>query len=225
MNVRLSNIVILILISSVLSFAQFKLYLGPQIGINFNIHTGSDLPNSGHGFGMLGGGQVDMEFSRTIGLITNIGFYDNRYGSYSNTGSIVVNGQTVNYTTDNSASLAYFTLEPLLKIKLPLSDFFFFVGPAIGFNIESSSETATTLNTPGFTFPDGTTKQTAKASIQNTLVRFELKLGAGYNIPVGDMIAIAPQISFGYGLTNVVSDVSWKILTIQASAVVKFRLI
>src|ERR1035437_10202362 len=225
MNVRLSNIVILILISSVLSFAQFKLYLGPQIGVNFNIHNGSDLPNSGHGFGLLGGGQVDMEFSRTIGLITNIGFYDNRYGSYSNTASTVVNGETVNYTTDNNASIAYFTIEPLLKINVSQSDFFFFIGPSIGFTVESSGERVQTINTPGFVFNDNTTKQTVKASIQNTLARFELKLGAGYNIPVGDMIAIAPQISFGYGLTNVVSDVNWKILTIQASAVVKFRLI
>jgi hypothetical protein len=224
MKVRLYNIVFLFFLLSAVSFAQFRLSLGPQIGLNFNLHTGSDLPNSGNGFGMLGGGQVDMDFSRTIGLITNIGFYDNRYGSYSNTASVDVNGQTVNYTTDNNASLAYFTLEPLLKIKIPMSDFFFFVGPAVGFNIESSGERVTTLNTPGFTFQDGSSKQTSKATIQNTLVRFELKLGAGYNIPVG-LMDITPQLSFGYGLTKVVSDVSWRILTIQASTVVKFRLI
>src|ERR1035437_1286233 len=198
MKARLLNIVILVLLSSALSFPQFRLYLGPQIGLNFNLHTGSDLPTSGNGFGMLGGGQVDMEFSHSIGLIANVGFYDNRYGSTSNTGSTVVNGQTISYTTDNNASLAYFTIEPLLKINVSGSDFFFFVGPSIGFTVESSGESVTTINTPGFVFNDNTTKQTVKASIQNTLARFELKLGAGYNIPIGDMIAIAPQISFGY---------------------------
>ena len=224
MKVRLLNIIILVLVSSVLSFAQFRLYLGPQVGVNFNLHSGSDLPQSGNGFGMLGGGQLDMEFSPTIGLIANLGFYDNRYGSISTDGSVVVGGQTINYTSENNASLAYFTIEPLLKINLAQSNFFFFVGPSIGINIESSGEQTTTITTPGFTFNDGTTKQTSKATIQNTVTRFELKAGAGYDIPVGSAMAIAPQLSFGYGLTKVVSDVSWRILTIQASAVVKFRL-
>lgn len=207
------------------SYSQFKLSLGPNIGTSFNIHTGSDLEESGNGIGMLFGAQVDMAFSPTIGLITNLQFYDNRYGSYSVDGTDNGLGVPVNYTFENAASIAYLTIEPLIKISIPSSNFFFYGGPGVGFSIQSSSEQTTTITTPGYNFGDGTTKRKSKSSIKDMNVRFEIKLGAGYDIPVGSFMFITPQINFGYGITNVQSDVSWKILTIQGLASFKFRLI
>ena len=66
--------------------AQFKLKIGPSLGMNFNLHTGSDI-ESGSGFGLVVGGSVDMQFTQTIGMIANLQFYDNRSGSISQTGS------------------------------------------------------------------------------------------------------------------------------------------
>ena len=74
------------LLASNNGFAQFKLKVVPQTGMNFNLHTGSDI-ESGSGFGLVVGGGVDMQFSNTIGLIANLQFYDNRSGSISQTGS------------------------------------------------------------------------------------------------------------------------------------------
>jgi hypothetical protein len=95
----------------------------------------------------------------------------------------------------------------------------------LGFNVESEGDITTTLNTPGYTFPGGSTSQKPTASIKDTQVRFELKFGAGYEILLSKSIDIVPQFTFGYGLTNVVKDIKWKILSFQALVGVKFRVI
>ena len=88
----------------------------------------------------------------------------------------------------------------------------------------SEGEEAITLTTPGLTFQGGSNKQTSKAKIKDIQVRFELKGGAAYDIPVSKLFTITPQLTFGYGLTNVVKDVKWKILTFQLMSSVKFNL-
>ncbi len=130
-------------VSSKDSFAQqFKLSLGPITGLNFNIITGSDLNQSFSGLGILFGAQVDMKFSPVLGLLTQVQFYDNKSGSNSETGTIQQLG--IQGTVDTDLSLAYFMIEPLLKLCLPNTGMYFLVGPAIGFNIEGSTTTTIT---------------------------------------------------------------------------------
>jgi len=211
--------------------AQFKMSLGPTLGMNYNLHTGSDI-ESGSGIGLIIGGQVDMSFTPTIGLVTNMQFYDNRSGSTETEGSNQYQDNQGNIVTstisdENDVSLAYFMIEPLLKINLPGSGMYFNVGPAVGFNVEGSFErTITETLPPPYTFQNGqsTIEQKAKGSLKDVLVRFALKFGAGYDIWIGSVI-LTPQINFEYGLTKVVSDVSWRVLTIQALGTVKFPLI
>jgi hypothetical protein len=62
---------------------QFKMSIGPAVGLNFNMHSGSDLPKSGTGMGLVLAGQADMTFAKTIGLIASLYFYDGRGGSFS----------------------------------------------------------------------------------------------------------------------------------------------
>jgi hypothetical protein len=183
--------------------------------MNFNLHTGSDI-ESGSGFGLVFGGYADMNFTPMIGMIAGIAFYDNRSGSYSESGVDQTYG---NYTIDASASLAYFQLESLFKLSLPSSNFYFIFGPVLGFNIESEAEY--TIHLPDYNY----TTKPAKQTIKDTQVRFELKTGAGYDILLSRLIIIAPQVTFGYGLTNVVKDVKWSILTFQALVGVKFNLL
>lgn len=216
------------------TFSQFKLSLGPTTGMNFNLHTGSDLGETGTGFGFVFGGQLDMSFSRTVGMLTTLTFYDNRSGNATKTSSNQYqdnqgNPVTSTVSSETSASLAYFMIEPLFKLKLANSGFYFIMGPSFGFNIEGTGEaTVTETLPPPYTFNNGQNKvvnKLGKSSLKELLVRFELKLGAGYNIPIGDGIDLAPQVGFGYGITKVMTDVSWRILTIQAMCGVKFRLI
>lgn len=202
------------------SFAQFHLSVAPALGMNFNLHTGSDLPESGNGFGLVFGGYADMQFTPSIGLISGLAFYDNRSGSYSST----VTEQGVSYNIDNDASLAYFQIENLFKLSTP-AKIYFVIGPVLGFNISSEGEQTVTIATPGYTFQDGSTKYTAKATIKDTQVRFELKAGAGFDITLSQLMTLAPQVTFGYGITNVQKEIKWRVLTIQGLVSIKFRLI
>jgi hypothetical protein len=199
--------------------AQTKLSLAPVVGLNFNIHNGSDLDESSTGFGMVIGGQADITFNRSIGLQTNLMFFDKRSASLSET-------QTeggVTFTSDNSVSLTYLQIEPLLKVNFP-SNFYLLFGPTLGFNLSAESENEITIETPGFTFEDGSTKSESKGTIRNTSTRFELKAGAGVEIPLSYNLSLTPQVTFAYGLTNVVEIVEWKIMSFQALVGVKFAI-
>lgn len=193
--------------------AQFKIGLEPAVGLNFNLHGGSDLPESGNGAGIVVGGYAHMMFSKNIGMIAGLAFYDNRSGSYDQSGTT----SNVNYNADVSASLAYFQIESLFKYALP-TGMYFVIGPVLGFNVESEAEVE--VSYPQYSQYNSKSKST----IKDTQVRFELKAGAGYEIPMSRSIAIVPQVTFGYGLTNVVKDVKWKIMTFQALCGVKFDL-
>lgn len=209
----LSILTLLLLVSS-LSLAQFKLGLEPALGMNLNLHGGSDLKESGSGFGIAFGGYANMMFTKSVGMIAGLTFYDNRSGSYNESGT----EQGVNYSADISASLAYFQIESLLKIATP-SQFYFVFGPVLGFNVESEAEVEVSYPQ----YPQY--NQKSKSTIKDTQVRFELKAGAGYEIPITKTIDIVPQLTFGYGLTNVVKDVKWNVMTFQALVGVKFNLL
>lgn len=209
--------VLLISLSSNNSQAQFRLRLGPQVGLNFNIQSGSDVTETTNGFGALIGAQVDMNFTPVIGLMTNMQFYDNRYASFSLDQTV----DGVPYTVTDGASMAYFMIEPLFKVTVPNSNFFFFIGPSLGFPVQSSEEIKITSPGNNVEFPGGGTKRTG--TIRNTNTRFEMKLGSGVDINLGG-VYLAPQFSFGYGLSNYVEDLEAKILTFQLLTTVKFAL-
>jgi hypothetical protein len=115
-------------------------------------------------------------------------------------------------------------IEPLFKYSIENSGFYFIFGPCVGFNVEGSTETTITESFPP-PYQSNDKKSTSKATLKETLVRFELKTGAGYDIWLSKTIALTPQLTFGYGITKVVKDVSWRVLTIQALAGVKIALI
>ena len=198
--------------------AQFHLSVGPNMGMNYNIGAGSDINETPTGLGFNIGVTTDMQFTHTIGLIANLQFYDSRSGGSSTEGTV----QGVPYTVNDDASLAYFLIEPLLKLTIPNSGFHFLAGPSIGFNVQGSREVRITSQNNQITFQDGSTK--FKQSLKNTLVRFALKAGAGYDINVGAVV-LSPVIAFDYGITNVQSDVSSRVLSIQSFIMVKFKLI
>lgn len=215
--------VCLLLFTSGTSFGQFRLKLGPYTGMNFNLGTGSDVQNTATGFTFFFGSQVDMRFTPTLGLLTQVQFYDGRGVSSSQTGGTATiataggNYNLGNATLDQDYSLAYFMIQPLLKLTLPASTFYFIFGPSIGFNISASIKEDVTQN--------GQKIYTGKSSLKELNVRFELTAGAGYDIPLSPLLVLAPQFTFGYGITTVQSDISARILTFQLGSALKFSLI
>lgn len=194
------------------SLSQVKLSMGPVIGLNYNVHSGSFFDKQLTGAGLAVGGQLEMQFNRSVGLLTTFMFYDNRSGSYTRTVSYL----DMDVTEDITENISYFSFEPLLKISVQGSGLYFLVGPSLGFNIDATEEYTET-------FPSGNENKT-KATLHDLSTRFELKMGGGCDIPISRNASFTPQLTFGYGLTDVQSDVDWKILTIQASFALKFRL-
>lgn len=189
--------------------AQFKMAIGPAMGLNFNIHSGSDVQETGTGVGFAIAGQADMSFTKSLGLLTSFYFYDNRSGSYSQTQSSYYGS----YTQNVSASLAYFEIEPLFKYTLPQAPIYIVAGPSLGFNVESSYEYKAT----GY--------QTQKGTLKDMNTRFELKAGGGYIYPLSKDMRINGQLTFGYGLTNVQQDVKWKVLSFGVLASIEFDVV
>ncbi len=196
------------------SLAQFHMAIGPVTGFNFNIHSGSDIQETGTGLGFMIGGEADMSFSPTIGILTRLIFYDNMSGSYSKSGTDPYYG---NYSQDYSSSVGYFTIDALFRLKLQRSGLYFIAGPSFGINVEGSYEVSTTIQ--------GQDYGKQKGSLKDMQARFALKVGAGYEIPIARDIDLTPQVTFAYGLTKVQSDVSWRIINIYAGCGVKFRVL
>ncbi len=194
------------------ALGQFKMSVGPAIGLNFNLHSGSDLPESGSGLGFVFAGEADMTFNKSLGLISSLYFYDGRGGSYNMT--------TGNVSYNVNASISYFQIEPLLKIQMQTSPLYFVAGPALGINLSGEGEVK--ITTSGYTFQGGGTTQ--KQTLQNMNTRFELKAGAGYSMPMSG-VDVDPRLTFSYGLTNVQQNVVWKIMTFQLIVAVKIKVI
>jgi hypothetical protein len=212
-NIITIVLVIILLVSAQPLTAQFGLKIAPMIGVNYNIGTGSDIQNSGSGFGPVFGAQADLDFSPIIGIVTKLQFYDDR--SWSHSQEFTSQGRPGKFNED--LSIAYTVVELLLKISIPHTIVHFIAGPALGFTIENTYNYIETVT--------GFPSQRSNGTIQNTLTRFEFKLGSGFDIPVSSRIDISPQLSFGFGITNMVQDISVRILSFQLSTGVKFKII
>jgi hypothetical protein len=203
----------LLILCAAAGFGQFKMSIGPNVGLGWNSHSITGAVNSVNGFGFVAGAQVDLAFSKEIGLIVNLQAYDNRHGKESEPFN--------NGTLETNVSVAYFTIEPLFKFTIPETDFFLFAGPTIGFNTSANVDQTYTPN-------GGGQAQNGSGTLQNMNTQFDIKGGAGYNIPLGG-ISLVPQLSMSYGMNDVQSNLgsgnSWKILNVQALATLKIPVI
>jgi Outer membrane protein beta-barrel domain len=212
----LTFLVVSVLLFSTSGYSQLRFSMGLDVGGNMNFHSGDDLEKGGTGIGLMGGLETVLMFSNSIGMMVNFN-YDNKSGStkvstQTNDGS--------NISLDIDASLAYLTLETLLRFQLANSGVFFGVGPTIGFSMSASR----TINLPdGYQFNDGSTSQ--ESDIENVSTRFEIKAGGGVEVPIAPTMSLSPELYFAYGFTDVVDDGSWKIFSLQFKVALLFALV
>ena len=204
--------------SACIVHAQTKMAVGLALGGSFNIHTGADLQKTGTGTGFVGGGQIDLSFSKSLGLLTTFYAYDNRIGKYTNT--LTQGG--LDYSLDVSVTIAYAGVEPLLKFTMPDVRFYFVAGPSIGFMVQGQSEVTTTITTPGYSYSTGYSYQTTTNDLQNINTRLELTLGGGYVFKIDGQSRLTTQLSFTYGLNSIEKNVDWRINSIRLIAGLEF---
>jgi hypothetical protein len=197
--------------------AQTKTAVGFVLGGSYNIHTGSNLAKAATGVGFVGGAQIDLSFSKSLALRTTVYVYDNRIGSYTH--DITING--IDFTEDNTLTIAYAGIEPLLKFTMPDDRFYIVGGPSIGFKVQAEGESTQTTTTPAAGFPNGYSYQSTYEP-QDINMRFEFNVGGGYVFRIDGQSRLTTQLTFAYGLNNVEKNVDWRLSSIKLIAGIEF---
>ena len=183
--------------------------LGPRLTGNFNIYNQKGLTGTWNGIGIGIGGTVDISFSRHIGIMTNLTFFDMR--SFSN--SISANDQTV----DNSLSLSYISLDPMFKAEF--SGFYMVAGPSLGIKINSSGEKTTTQT--------GQTPNVQTLNLETKSVRFDIAAGTGYTFilsPGSMYMGVDFMVHIPITDTYNFPGVSNSVFSLKLGCALKFRL-
>jgi hypothetical protein len=204
-----------VILSSTAS-AQSQTAVGVAVGMNYNMHSGADLPTNAKGVGVVIGGQADVSLGKWSGILTTVAF-DNRIGKYSASG--IFSGY--NYTEDVDVTVAYLLIEPLFKYVIPDRPWFIVTGPSLGIPVQGKSQTVVT--TPGYAV-NGYESSTIKATIENLKVRFEWKAGGGYFIPVDKKTVVAFRLTYSHGFTDVQKGMDWRVNSISFLASINFTL-
>lgn len=193
---------------------QPRWWFGGAIGVNFNGYGGnvqqlnagtlapgafSDGSGTGLSLAPLLGYQPDPMWG---GMLT-LGF-DGRGGSFENSG-----GATL------SSSMNYISIEPSVRISPFPSNFYFFVGPRIAFNVAKS-----------FTYQPQSSPEINQewSGVRGSVITFQL--GAGYDVQVSNaddpsQVFVSPFVALHVG-QGPRSEESWSLTTLRTGVAVKF---
>lgn len=178
-----------------LTYAQVQISVGPAVGLNYNMHSikVDGVSMDFEGTGLLFSGQVDVQFSRSLAILGFVDFYSNLSAKTD------VDGMNYSY------QCSYLSIAPTFKYCISRSHFYLYAGPGIGFNLKGRYEDDLTV-----------------ADIEDMNMRFDLRLGAGYDFFLKNKLALSPFISYQIGLNDVAKDSSWSINTLQVGVALKF---
>ncbi|SRR5690554_5807316 len=188
------------------NLAQVK--IGPRLTGNLNIYNQKGLTGTWNGIGIGIGGTVDVSFSRTLGLITNLTFFDMRGFSNSTTAN--------NVTSENSLTLSYISIDPLFKAEF--SGFYMVGGPSLGIKISSSGERTQTAA--------GQAPQVQTLDLDTKSVRFDLAAGTGYNFMLSPGMYLGTDFMVYIPVTDTYNfpGLSNSVLSLKLGASLKFSL-
>lgn len=207
-NIRISILLViaLIFVSNTL-FAQ-RVLIGPRLAGNFNIYNQKGLTGTYNGLGLTAGGQVDALFSKNIGIMVNVNFFDMKNFGRSSTQN--------NVTTDESYSLSYASIDPMFQANF--EGFYFGAGVSFGFKLNSSGEiTQTVTGQPPVVTP---------RDIETKSVRFDIPANVGYNIPLSPKMVLGTDFTVYIPVTDTYNapGISNSILSMKFGVALKFRI-
>ena len=196
-------------------------WFGVSGAANLNFYSGTTqrlnnsliVPTAFHkGFGVKPFGSVFMEYrpAGVFGAMLNVG-YDGRGAKFD--GVIAPCDCPATLKTNTS----YVTVEPSLRLSLPSSNFFFFAGPRIAFNMEKDFN-YTQLKQPD---TDGELSAMRKTVISG-------QVGMGYDFPISsatssNKVSLSPFVSFHPYFGQDPRDIeSLSISTVRAGIALKF---
>jgi hypothetical protein len=182
--------------------------IGPRLTANLNIYNQDGLTGTWNGFGVGIGGVLDISFSRTLGLMTNLTIFDMKNFSNETTNN--------NVTTENSLSLSYLTVDPLFKAEF--SGFYLVGGASFAIKLSSSGERTTSAT--------GQNPQVTTLNIETNSLKFDLAAGTGYNFNLSPSMDLGADFMVYVPLTDTYDTpgLSNSTLSLKLGASLKFRI-
>jgi hypothetical protein len=183
--------------------------IGPRLTGNLNIYNQDRLNVNYNGIGLGIGGQVDIMFSKTLGILANLTVFDMKNISASQTQN--------NITTDVSHSLSYLTFDPFFKAEF--SGFYVLGGASIGIKLSSSTEVTQTNIAGG-------NPAIQEGSVPTNSVKFDLATGAGYNFVLSPNLVLGTDLIVYIPVTNTfdLAATSNSTLSLKLGTSLKFRI-
>jgi hypothetical protein len=188
-------------------FAQ-SVKIGPRITGNFNIYNEKGQTGSWNGIGIGVGGNVDVSFSRHLGILVNLTVFDMK--NFSNT-------TTVNNVSDEySHTLSFLTIDPLFKAEF--NGFYMVGGPSVGIKLAGSGEFTRTV----------TGKQPSISPLNGSYnsLRFDIAVGTGYNFYLSEGLYLGTDLMAYIPLTNVFDapGLSTSLFSLKLGVALKFSI-
>jgi hypothetical protein len=206
--ISISILIIFLLLSFTETGLAQRVLIGPRITGNFNIYNEKGMTDSYNGLGVGVGGTIDALFSKHIGIMGNLTFFDMR--NFSNSQSIQ------NFTIERSLTLSYLTIDPLFKAEF--SGFYMIGGPSIGIKLNSSGEITQTQT--------GVTPVTEPMDLPTKSVRFDIAVGAGYTFSLSKGMYLGTDFMAHIPLSDTYDfpGVSNSIFSLKLGVALKFRI-
>ncbi len=201
-------LLIAVLISVAGTASAQRVLLGPRLSGNFNIYNQKGLTGTWNGLGVGVGGQVDVLFNKTVGILGNLNVFDMKNFSNSTT--------TNNVTTDQSYSLSYATIDVMFQANF--SNYYIAAGPTLGVKLNSSGEITQTAT--------GQAPVVQPSNIETKSTIFNITAETGYNIPLSPSMYMGTSLGVNIPVTDTYNTpgVTNSILALKLGIALKFRL-
>jgi hypothetical protein len=197
---------------SCIGMSQFRMSVGPVVGMNYNFYHGDAVKNSNMSFNGVGvsvGGQADMSFTPVVGLLATVTAYD----MMSASGDLTQQGTK----TSTDYGLAYLMINPAIKFSVPNTGLGFFIGPGIGFKLTGTVEQHQIV--------DGQRQQTfQKSDMPNMKPRVNGQGGMFYDFDLKSLY-LTPYFLYDFGFTDVDEAGGWKASGIKFGLAIKFKVV
>ena len=250
MSIKKAACYLFLILSQILISQENKeplYYYGGYLDYNFNIHIADfkQLPGipsccpqytDGSGGGFAIGGLFEIPFNPAIGISFRLG-YSGLSGDLTKVEKNIGNTIIIPINDPNNPIITSVDVEHLIEAKLhtlgfePTVNFKFFhnlymdAGFRLGYLFSSKINHSEKIIRPeNVTFLDGRVirNDTSNAELpnRNSLQVFGI-VGIGYQLPISKDAFIQPELRYHIPFLNI-SDVSWKVATLQLGASIKF---
>ena len=189
----------------------------------------------GSGTGLAGGVLVEFPLSRNVSVGARLAALTQPFSMTSTEGTLVlVNGVEQDGAFEHrlSGSFTSVGVEPLFGIRL-FSSLFVHTGGRIAVVVSSSYAQLDALTLPArtgtFVNTDGTdsrkrTRNEFSGSITDTKIQLSPIVGLSYELPLNNdaTFIIVPEVFYQLGVTNVMSDSTWRASSLRAGIALKW---